>query len=61
MIDAKVIAGSVCKTRITTLTVTMPKFLVAQFNTSYCTQDKWHQAHGDTEAEALVAALEAAQ
>jgi thymidylate synthase ThyX len=33
MIDAKVIADSVCKTRITTMIVTMPKFLVAQFNT----------------------------
>ena len=27
---------------------------------SYCTGGDWRQAHGDTEAEALVAALEAA-
>jgi hypothetical protein len=27
---------------------------------SYCTGGDWKQAHGDTEAEALVAALEAA-
>jgi len=33
MIDVKVIADSICKTRITTLAVTMPKFLVAQLNT----------------------------
>lgn len=31
-----------------------------QWVVSYCTGWRWEQAHGDTEAEALVAALEAA-
>lgn len=32
-IEAKVVCDSVCATRITTMVVTLPKFLVAQFNT----------------------------
>ena len=31
-----------------------------QWTCSYCTGGNWHQAHGETEAESLVAALEAA-